>query len=75
MTRNQALRSYTLDSAYGSFEEKTRGSIEAGKLADVTVLSRDIMGVPEAEILKTAVVYTIVDGKVRYASDGTPGAP
>jgi predicted amidohydrolase YtcJ len=66
MSRQEALRSYTLDAAYGSFAERERGSIELGKLADFTVLSRDIMQVPAAEILGARVLFTIVDGKVRY---------
>ena len=69
LSREQALRSYTLDAAYGSFKEKDLGSIEAGKLADLTVLSKDILKVPDAEILKAAVLYTIVDGTVRYKKD------
>lgn len=66
MSRQEALRSYTLDAAYGSFHEDELGSIELGKLADFTVLSKDIMTVPENEILDTEILYTIVDGKVRY---------
>ncbi|HZY81368.1 MAG TPA: amidohydrolase [Cyclobacteriaceae bacterium] len=66
MTREQALRSYTLDAAYGAFQEKVKGSIEPGKLADFTVFSQDLMTVPEEEILKTTVEMTIVDGKVVY---------
>ena len=66
MTRQQALRSYTLDAAYAGFEEKIKGSIEVGKLADFTVFSQDIMKVPEDDLLKTVVEYTIVDGKVVY---------
>jgi predicted amidohydrolase YtcJ len=66
MTRQQALRSYTVDGAYASFEEDQKGSLVPGKLADMTVLSRDIMSVPEPEILRAEVLYTIVDGKVRY---------
>ena len=66
MTREEALRSYTLDGAYGTFTEKELGSLEKGKLADFTVLSKDIMSVPDAEILQAQVTYTIVDGKVRY---------
>ncbi|MDE2727835.1 MAG: amidohydrolase, partial [Gemmatimonadota bacterium] len=74
MSRQEALRSYTLDAAYGSFHEDLLGSIEQGKLADFTVLSQDIMTVPENEILDTEVVYTIVDGKVRYER-GRPAIP
>lgn len=66
MTREQALRSYTLDAAYAAFEENVKGSIEPGKLADFTVFSRDIMTVPEDSILNTQIVMTIIDGKVVY---------
>lgn len=66
MSREQALRSYTLDAAYGAFEEKFKGSIEAGKLADFAILSKDIMTVPEKEILTAEVVKTLVGGKVVY---------
>jgi predicted amidohydrolase YtcJ len=66
MTREQALRSYTLDAAYGAFEEKVKGSIERGKLADFTIFSQDIMEVPESELLKTEVVMTIVGGKILF---------
>ncbi|MCK6617464.1 MAG: amidohydrolase [Cyclobacteriaceae bacterium] len=66
MTREQALRSYTLDAAYGAFEEKIKGSIEPGKLADFTIFSTDIMRVPENEILNTQVVMTIVGGEVVF---------
>jgi predicted amidohydrolase YtcJ len=68
MTREQALRSYTLDAAYGAFQEKSKGSIEVGKLADFTIFSQDIMKVDEDEILKTKVSMTIVAGKVMYSS-------
>jgi predicted amidohydrolase YtcJ len=66
MSREEALRSYTWNNAYAAFEEEMKGSLEAGKLADITVLSRDIMTIPEDEILSTDVVSTIVGGKVRY---------
>jgi predicted amidohydrolase YtcJ len=66
MTREQALRSYTLDAAYGAFEEGIKGSIEVGKLADFTIFDKDIMSIPENEILKTAVSMTIFDGKVVF---------
>lgn len=66
MTRQQALRSYTLDAAFGAFEERIKGSIEPRKLADFTVFSKDIMTVPEDEILKTEVVMTIIGGKIVY---------
>lgn len=66
MTRDQALRSYTLDAAYGEFEEKSKGSIKVGKLADFTVFSKNIMKVPDTEILTAEVTMTIVGGKVVY---------
>ncbi len=69
MTREEALRSYTIHPAHAAFEEDIKGSIEVGKLADFTVFSKDIMQVPEAEILNTRVDYTIVGGKVLYARD------
>ncbi len=69
MTREQALRSYTLDAAYGAFEENIKGSIRPGKLADFTVFSKDIMAVPESEILSTHVSMTIVGGKILYQSE------
>lgn len=69
MTREQALRSYTLDAAYGAFEEKFKGSIEKGKLADFAILSKDIMTIPDMEILTTEVVMTIVGGKVVFEKE------
>ena len=66
MTRVEALYARTLGAAYAVFEEDIKGSLEIGKLADVTVFSRDILVVPEDEILETEVVYTIVGGQVRY---------
>ncbi len=70
MTREEALRSYTRDAAYAAFQETDKGSITAGKLADLTVLSRDLLTVPEEEIPGTRVVYTILGGKVVYAAEG-----
>ncbi|MXX77316.1 MAG: amidohydrolase [Holophagales bacterium] len=66
MTRQEALRSYTINAAYAAFEEESKGSLEVGKLADLTVLSRDIMTVPEDEIPGTRVVYTILGGRIAY---------
>jgi predicted amidohydrolase YtcJ len=66
MTREEALRSYTLNNAYAAFEEDVKGSLRAGKLADIVVLSKNIMTVPEDDILSTQVDYTIVGGVVRY---------
>src|ERR1022692_464780 len=67
MSRLEALKSYTVNNAYAAFEEKLKGTLEPGKLADITVLSRDIMTIPEDEILATDVVYTIVGGKIAFA--------
>jgi predicted amidohydrolase YtcJ len=67
MSREEALRSYTINGAYAGFEEDIKGSLTPGKLADVTVLSKDIMTIPEEEIPTTEVVYTIVGGKVVYS--------
>jgi len=66
MTREEALRAYTLNGAYAAFEDKTRGSLSPGKLADITVLSGDITKVPEEDIQRVEVLYTIVGGKVRF---------
>lgn len=66
MTREQALRSYTLDAAYAAFEESATGSIEPGKFADFTVFSKDLMTVNEDEILQAEVSMTMVGGKVVY---------
>jgi hypothetical protein len=62
LTRTEALKAYTLSAAYGAFEENLKGSIEAGKLADFTILSADIMTVPESELLGVQVEQTIVGG-------------
>ncbi|MFO7893263.1 MAG: amidohydrolase [Longimicrobiales bacterium] len=72
LTREQALRTYTVNNAYAAFEEELKGSLTPGKLADMVVLSRDIMTVPEDEVRDAEVEYTIVGGKVVYerAGDG-----
>jgi predicted amidohydrolase YtcJ len=66
VTRAQALKMFTMWPAYAAFEEKLRGSIETGKLADLTILSADIMTIPELEILKTQCVMTVINGEVVY---------
>jgi hypothetical protein len=66
MSRIEGLKSYTLWAAYGGFEEEIKGSLVPGKLADITVLSKDITRVPDEEIRQATVVYTIVGGKVVY---------
>jgi hypothetical protein len=66
MTREQALKSYTIWAAYGAFEENIKGSISAGKLADFTIYNQDLMTVDENEILNTEIMMTIFDGEIVY---------
>jgi predicted amidohydrolase YtcJ len=66
VSREQALKMFTIWPAYAAFEEKDKGSIEVGKLADFTVLSQDIMKIPEPEILKTRAEMTIIGGEIIY---------
>ncbi len=68
LSREQALQTYTTNGAYVEFHEHQTGSLAPGKWADITVLSRDIMTVPDDSILGTTVLYTIVGGKVVYAA-------
>jgi predicted amidohydrolase YtcJ len=65
----EAVECYTLGSAYASFEEEIKGSLQVGKLADIVVLSKDIFTIHEEEILNTDVVYTILGGKIIYSSE------
>lgn len=71
MTRMEALRSYTINAAYAGFDEAIKGSLRVGKLADITVLSKDIMTIPEDEIPTARVLHTIVGGKVQYSAAAT----
>ena len=66
MTREEALRSYTTWAAYAAFEEHLKGQLLPGMLADITVLSQDILTVPEEQILETQIDFTIIGGEVRY---------
>ena len=68
MSRELALRTYTINAAYAAFEEKIKGSIEIGKLADFTVLDKDIMSIDEDEILDTKIFMTIIGGKIVYSN-------
>jgi predicted amidohydrolase YtcJ len=72
LTRAEALRAYTLNNAYASFMERELGSLTPGKYADVTVLSKDIMTIPDAEIPSAQADYTIVGGQVRFERAATP---
>jgi predicted amidohydrolase YtcJ len=69
VTREQALKMFTIWAAYAAFEEKIKGTIEPGKLADLTVLSADIMKIPEMDILKTRCVMTVIGGEVVYEAE------
>jgi hypothetical protein len=66
MTRLEALRAYTINNAFAAFEDDIKGTLSIGKLADITVLTRDITRVPDEEIKQTKVAYTIIGGKVAY---------
>ncbi len=66
LTMEEAVRAYTLGSAYAQFREKELGSITMGKLADLVVLDRDVFSIPPREVLATSVVMTMVDGKIVY---------
>lgn len=66
MTRHEALRAMTLDAAFAAFAENERGNLVVGKWADLTVLSADIMTIPEPEILRTKCLLTIVGGEVIF---------
>jgi len=68
VSREQALKMFTIWPAYGVFEENDKGSIEVGKLADFTVLSQDILKIPEPEILKSRCVMTMIGGEVVFES-------
>ncbi len=68
MTRLEALKSYTINCAYASFEEGIKGSIQPGKLADLVVLSNDLLKCSDDDIKSTKVMYTIVGGKIIYSS-------
>ena len=66
MSRDEALKSMTWNGAYAAKEESLKGSLAVGKLADITVLSKDIMTIAEDQIVSTTAVYTIVGGKIAY---------
>jgi len=66
MTREEALRAATLDAAFAAFEEDVKGSLTPGKFADVAVLTRDILRVPEDDIPGTRIVMTVVGGRVAF---------
>jgi predicted amidohydrolase YtcJ len=75
MSRMEALRSYTINAAYAAFEDGIKGSLAVGKLADVTVFSKDILAAPEDQIPSAHVLYTIVGGRVQYAAPSAGASP
>ena len=76
VSRQQALDMFTRGAAYAAFEEDRRGTLEVGKLADMTVFSTDIMQVPEADMLRSSCAMTIIGGEVVYdASKPSPDPP
>ncbi len=66
ITMLEAIRCYTINGAYASFEENIKGSIEVGKLADFTVFSEDILHINPMDIVNVKVDYTIIDGEICY---------
>jgi predicted amidohydrolase YtcJ len=63
---DECLKAFTINNAYAAFEDDIRGSLEAGKLADITVFDRNLLEIPADEILKTEVTHTIIDGKIIF---------
>lgn len=71
VSREQALKMFTAWPAFAAFQEKERGSIEVGKLADLTVLSKDIMKIPAPEILKTSCAMTVIGGEIVFGENAS----
>ncbi|MDH5715023.1 MAG: amidohydrolase, partial [Candidatus Aminicenantes bacterium] len=70
LTMEEAIKLYTLDSAYAEFMEDRKGMIKEGYLADVVIYDSDLMTIPQEEIMKALVDYTVVGGKVVYQREG-----
>jgi hypothetical protein len=68
ISREQALRIYTINNSYASFEESIKGSIEPGKLADIVVITDDFLTCPADRIKDIESLLTIVGGKIVYSS-------
>ena len=66
ITVEEALRAYTINNAFAAFEADIRGSLKAGKLADITVFDRNLITIPPAELLEAEVTHTIIDGKLVF---------
>src|ERR1700694_4562862 len=73
LTLAEAIRGFTKDAAYAAFEEKSRRTIEPGKLADLTIIEGDLFSMPQAELFKARVRYTVVGGEIVYGAV-TPGS-
>jgi len=69
ITPLEAIKAYTIDGAYSAWEEKTKGSIEPGKIADLIVVDRDPMTIPREELRDIKTVMTVVDGKIVYSAE------
>jgi predicted amidohydrolase YtcJ len=67
LTLAEAIRGFTLDAAFAAFEEQSRGTIEPGKLADLTIVDGDLLAMPESDLFKAKVRMTVVGGEVVYA--------
>ena len=70
ITREQAVKAFTRDSAYAEFEEKDKGTIAQGMLADFAVLSQNIFSVPVEKIRETQSVMTVIGGEIKYSLEG-----
>ena len=68
LTLAEAIRGFTSDAAFAAFEENSRGTIEPGKLADLTIIDGDLYSMPQAELFKAKVRYTVVGGEIVYRS-------
>ncbi|MCH7571914.1 MAG: amidohydrolase family protein, partial [Planctomycetes bacterium] len=66
ITIEEAIRAYTLGTAYANFEDESKGSIEPGKIANLTVLSKNLLHIPPEEIPSAEVLFTIVSGRIVY---------
>jgi predicted amidohydrolase YtcJ len=75
LSLEQTIEGYTLGAAFAGHREKTEGSIEAGKLADLVILDRDLFKTPASESYRTEVQLTMVGGKVVYRAPARPPAP
>ena len=69
ISMEDAIKAYTLNTAFANFEENIKGSVEVGKLADLAVLSQNLLEIEPDKILGTEVLYTIVGGKIVYEKD------